>query len=284
MASTWNIARGRVLGPAPFLVAGIVNATPDSFFDGGRHDDLERAVAHGLGLVEQGANILDIGGESTRPGAEPVAEADETARVVPVITALAERLKDTNAVISVDTFKAGVALLALQAGADIVNDVSGCRFDSQLLEVVGHEKPGYVLMHSLGRPKEMQTAPKYDDVMSEIMSFFEERLTALTRAGLPEKNIVLDPGIGFGKTPQHNVSILRNIDRLAAFGLPVYLGLSNKSVWGALLDLGIGERTNATVAATALSFAKGVWIHRVHDVAAAHQALTVAAQLAAEGY
>lgn len=279
MKNTWTIKGGRTLGPAPFLIAGIVNVTPDSFFDGGRHDGVQQAVAHGRALFKQGAHILDVGGESTRPGAEPVSLEEELRRVIPVVQGLVSPLGADGPVVAVDTYKAEVARQALLAGADIINDVSACRFDPALLEVVGQEKPGYVLMHALGNPKEMQSNPQYDNVVDAIVDFFEKQLVVLTNAGLPEQHIALDPGIGFGKTPQHNVSILRHIDRLAAFGLPVYLGLSNKSVWGALLNLGLSERTNATVAATALSFSNGAWVHRVHDVAAAHQALTVAAQL-----
>ncbi|MBU1611965.1 MAG: dihydropteroate synthase, partial [Proteobacteria bacterium] len=179
--------------------------------------------------------------------------------------------------VSVDTFKGQVAARAIEAGASIVNDISGCRFDPELLDVVAQMKPGYVLMHSLDRPERMQENPKYDDVLGEIMEFFAERLRVLTGAGLPESHIVLDPGIGFGKTPEHNIFLLKHIDRLTEFGLPLYVGLSNKSVWGALLQLPLEKRLHATVAATAIMYSKGVFVHRVHDAAAAHQALSVAA-------
>ncbi len=175
-------------------------------------------MAHGLELHAQGAHILDVGGESTRPGAEPVSLEDELERVIPVVQDLVAHFGDQGPVVSVDTYKSEVARQALLAGAAIINDVSACRFDPVLLEVIGQEKPGYVLMHTLGKPKEMQSRPRYENVVDELISFFEKQLTILTDAGLPENNIVLDPGIGFGKTPQHNVSILRHIDRLAGLG------------------------------------------------------------------
>lgn len=285
--NTWHVSGGRVLGPAPFLVAGIVNVTPDSFFDGGRFLDPQAAVAQGRELALAGAHILDIGGESTRPGAAPVSEADELARVVPVVRALAGlpaadlpglpgQFQLGSPALSVDTYKAKVAEEALSAGACIVNDISACRFDPGLMDVLARHKPGYVLMHSLGRPGTMQQGPRYDDVVGEIMAFFEERLTALTRAGLPEANIVLDPGIGFGKLLEHNLAILRGLERFGALGRPLFVGLSNKSLWGQLLGLGPGQRQTATAVAVGLLVARGVLAHRVHEVASAHQAGVIA--------
>jgi dihydropteroate synthase len=176
----------------------------------------------------------------------------------------------------VDTNKAEVARHCLDAGASIINDVSACRFDPSLLDVLVDRQPGYVLMHSQGLPREMQIEPKYDDVVSEILAFFEERLHFLTESGLEESRIVLDPGIGFGKTLEHNMTILRDIDRFGMFGLPVYIGLSNKSLFGGLLGLEVGQRAGATQAATALLGYRGVAVHRVHEVAAARHALTLA--------
>jgi len=276
--SVWTVKGGRVLGPAPFLIAGIVNVTPDSFFDGGAHPDSASGVAHGLLLAEQGADILDVGGESTRPYAPPVSEADELNRVVPVIRELAGAAD--RCVLSVDTYKARVAAEALEAGADIVNDVSAFAFEPELLDVVAQYKPGYVLMHSLGRPEEMQDAPCYGDVVGEIMAFFEERITMLIKAGLPEDRIVLDPGVGFGKLLGHNLEILRGIERFRSLGLPVYMGLSNKSVWQGLLGLAVGERGNATQIGTALTAARGAFIHRVHDVKLTRQTLTIVQEIA----
>jgi dihydropteroate synthase len=276
--TTWTVKGGKVLGPAPFFIAGIVNVTPDSFYDGGTHADAASGVAHGLELARQGAHILDIGGESTRPYSDPVGEAEELARVLPVVEGLVEAR--TCAVISVDTYKAGVAARCLEAGAAIINDVSGFRFEPELLDVLAEHRPGYVLMHSLGRPEDMQDEPRYDDVVGEIMAFFEERLGVLDRAGLPLDRVVLDPGIGFGKKLEHNLAILREIGRFSEFGLPVYMGLSNKSVWQGLVGAGPGERQNATQAATAVLAAKGVPIHRVHEVQLTRPTLTIARELA----
>ena len=278
MASIWRLGGGRTLDCSRDRIVGIVNATPDSFYDGGPHRDVAAAVSHGLRLAGEGADMLDVGGESTRPGAAPVTDAEEITRVVPVIAELARVLPDMP--ISVDTYRAGCAAAALAAGAGAVNDVSGLAFDPALLDVVAQRKPGYVLMHAKGRPDVMQRDPRYDDVIGEILAYFEQGLTRLIRAGLPEEHVVLDPGIGFGKLPEHNLEILRNLDRFTAFGRPVYLGLSNKSVFGALLGLAVGERTLATAVASALCAGRGARLHRVHDVATVKQALGLAAALA----
>ncbi len=281
--ATWTISGGRVLGPAPFLLAGIINVTPDSFYDGGRYGDLEAAVDRGRSLSEEGAHILDVGGESTRPGAAEVPEAEELSRVVPVIRELSRTaqqsipgLRGNFPVLAVDTYKAKVAAEALAAGASIVNDISACRFDPGLADVLAGERPGYVLMHSLGRPGAMQRDPRYGDVVDDILAFFEERLAFLTARGLPEANIVLDPGIGFGKLLEHNLAILKGVERFGRLGRPVYMGLSNKSLWGKLLGLESGERQTATAVATGLLVARGVLVHRVHEVAQARQAAIVA--------
>jgi len=266
------------LGPAPFFIAGVVNVTPDSFFDGGTHDDALSGVAHGLELARQGADILDVGGESTRPYADPVSEAEELERVIPVIRGLVRGAPD--AVVSVDTYKAEVARQAFEAGADILNDVSAFRFEPPLLDVIGEYKPGYVLMHSLGRPEDMQDKPRYGDVVGEIMAFFEERVEKLVAAGLPEDRVVLDPGIGFGKLLEHNILILQEIERFKELGFPLYMGLSNKSLWQGLLGLDVGERGNATQAATAILASRGVPVHRVHDVQHTLQSLTIAREMA----
>ncbi len=276
--TTWTLKGGRVLGPAPFFIAGIVNVTPDSFYDGGTHSDAHSGVVHGLELARQGADILDVGGESTRPYAASVSEAEELERVIPVIRGLAEAAPQ--AVISIDTYKAKVAASALEAGADILNDVSAFRFEPKLLDVIAEYKPGYVLMHSLGRPEDMQDEPRYDDVVGELLSFFEERLTMLEKVGLPMDRVTLDPGIGFGKTLEQNLLILRNVERIMGLGFPVFMGLSNKSLWQGLLGLAVGERQNATQAATAVLAARGVPIHRVHEVALAQQTLTIVRELA----
>ncbi len=275
----WRLASGVTLSCRTYLTAGIVNVTPDSFSDGGRHADTASAVAHGLALARDGADILDVGGESTRPGTAPVPLAEEIARAVPVVAGLAAALPHLP--ISVDTYKAGCAAAALDAGAAIVNDISAAAFDPELLDVLVARKPGYVLMHSLGRPETMQHDPRYADVVEDILAFFEANLARLVRAGLPEDRVVLDPGIGFGKRPEHNLAILRRLDRFLVLGRPLYLGLSNKAVFGALFGLPVNARGLATATATALAAAKGACIHRVHDVAAAKVALRLATEMAA---
>ncbi len=281
-APTWTIMGGRVLGPAPFLLAGIINVTPDSFYDGGSHDTTDAAVAHALKLAGEGADMLDIGGESTRPGAPVVDEVEEAARVLPVVRALAQRFREGAApVLAVDTYKAKVAAACLEAGALVINDISAFRMEPELLDVVAQYKPGYVLMHMQGRPREMQRDPHYENVVDEVMHFFEERLAVLTAAGVPEDNIVLDPGIGFGKLLEHNLDLLRSVERFGQLGRPVYMGLSNKRMWGMLLGLDQQERQNATAVATALLVARGVLVHRVHEVALARQAALVARAITA---
>lgn len=299
--AAWRVGGGRVLCPAPFLVAGIVNVTPDSFYDGGRHDTLEAAVAHGLKLAGDGADMLDVGGESTRPGSDPAPEDVEMARVVPVVRELSRRLAEMGAaparsdasspgtgcspqaacppVLSVDTTRAACAAACLAAGAAVVNDVSALSVDPGLLDVLVQHRPGYVLMHSQGAPKTMQAAPVYDDVADEVLAFFERGLARLTAAGLPEDNVALDPGIGFGKLLAHNLELLRALPRFAALGRPVYLGLSNKSLFGGLFGLDVAGRGPATMTATALCAVRGARIHRVHDVTAARQALTLVREL-----
>lgn len=275
---SWTVKGGRVLGPAPFLVMGIINVTPDSFSDAGANYDPVTARKSALRMFEQGAAIADVGGESTRPGAEPVSGDVELSRVLPVIEGVVRERAD--AVVSVDTYKARVAASALDAGALIVNDVSCCSFDPELLDVVAQYKPGYVLMHSRGRPKTMQDEPRYGSVLAEVARFFELGLAKLVAAGVPEDRIVLDPGIGFGKTLEHNLALLGGLSFFLAFGRPLLLGVSNKSLFGKLLGLEAHDREGATQAVTALAYAKGALIHRVHSVDRAVQALTLARAMA----
>ena len=273
--------------PPRFTLWGVVNVTPDSFFDGGTHDSLERAVPHALSLATDGARVLDLGGASSRPGADDVPAEEELRRVLPLLKELV-RLRaqaDTtegvalsaSTLFSVDTWRADVARAALEAGADIVNDVSACAWEPSLREAVAEHKPGYVLMHCLPgtAPRTMQDAPRYGDTVGEVLDFFEKNMTLLVKAGLPEEHIMLDPGIGFGKTAEHNCALLRGMERLQSLGRPILLGVSNKSLFGALLGLGVHERGEATRVCTALLAARGIVHHRVHDVKAARQALTL---------
>ncbi len=269
----WPVAGGRVLGPAPFFVIGIVNVTPDSFYDGGVAFSEHDSIAHAQRLLQDGADILDIGGESTRPFSQPVSAQAEMQRIEPVLDSILKNRPDTP--VSVDTTKAAVASWALDKGAVIINDVSACDFDPELKHVLAEYRPGYVLMHSQGRPENMQQNPTYTDVLSEVSAFFESKLTMLTKAGIPEDRIVLDPGIGFGKRLEHNLTILQHIDRFSSLGRPVYIGLSNKSMWEKLLGLAAGQRQTATQVATALLAQKGVRFHRVHEVKLTAQTLKI---------
>jgi dihydropteroate synthase len=266
----------------PFRLMGIVNVTPDSFSDGGLFLDAQAAVAHGRELVAQGADILDIGGESTRPGAEPVGEAEELRRVVPVI----ERLAGTpDAQISIDTSKAAVARAALAAGATLVNDVSALRADPAMADVVAGSGADCCLMHMLGEPRTMQHDPRYEDVVDDVKAFLEERLRFAVAAGVREERVLLDPGIGFGKTLQHNLELLRRLDELRVLGRPLVVGTSRKSFLGRLLadargqrePAEVGERLPGTIATSVMAYERGGSVFRVHDVAPVRAALLAAA-------
>ncbi len=273
--ATWYVKGGRALKtPSPFGVMGIVNLTPDSFYDGGVHHMPPAGLEHALILLEQGADILDLGAESSRPGAAELPPDEEIQRLAPVLMGL--RHQAPWATVSVDTYHAATAAAVLEQGAVIINDISACAFDPGLLDVLVQYKPGYVLMHSQGRPQTMQHNPRYEDVRREVREFFERNLARLVRAGLPEDRIVLDPGIGFGKTLAHNLELLAHPEDWLGFGRPVLMALSMKSVFGGLLSLPPARRGAATVAATALLRARGIFWHRVHHVADARQALAVA--------
>jgi dihydropteroate synthase len=253
---------------------GIVNVTPDSFSDGGLFLDADAAVAHGLALAEEGAAILDVGGESTRPGAATVAEEEELRRVLPVV----QRLAAAGHRISVDTTKVAVARAALDAGATIVNDVSAFRFEPGLAGLVAERGAHCCLMHMLGEPRTMQEDPRYDDVVSEVKAFLEERLAFAVGEGISEERVWLDPGIGFGKTVAHNLELLRRLREIVAVGRPVVVGTSRKSFLGRLAGgKPEGERLPGTIATNVLALERGASIFRVHDVAPVVDALTVAA-------
>jgi dihydropteroate synthase len=257
------------------VIMGIVNVTPDSFSDGGLFLDADAAVEHGRRLAAEGAAILDVGGESTRPGAEPVGADEELRRVVPVVERLAE---DGPARVSIDTTKAAVARGALDAGATIVNDVSAFRFDPELAGLVAERGVDCCLMHMLGEPRTMQTDPRYEDVVSEVKAFLEERLAVAVAAGVPEERVWLDPGIGFGKTVEHNLELLRRLDEIVAIGRPVVVGTSRKSFLGKLAGgRDEGERLPGTIATNVLALERGATVFRVHDVVQNADALAVAA-------
>ncbi len=248
---------------------GVVNVTPDSFSDGGLYLDPEAAVAHGEELARAGAAILDVGGESTRPGAEPVAEAEELSRVAPVVAGLA----GGDAEVSVDTSKAAVAAAALDAGATIVNDVTALRGDPGMAALCAERGPTVILMHMRGDPRTMQDDPAYDDVVAEVRAFLAERLEAAVAAGIDEERIWLDPGIGFGKTVAHNLELLRRLPELAGLGRPLVVGTSRKGFIGGIDGSEAPERLGGTVASSVLAAAAGAEVLRVHDVAEMAQAL-----------
>lgn len=252
---------------------GVLNVTPDSFSDGGRFTEPEAAIVHGRRMVEEGASLVDVGGESTRPGAEPVSADEELRRVLPVLEGLA------GIPLSIDTSKAAVARAALSLGAELVNDVTALRGDPDLASVVGEHGAYLCLMHMQGDPRTMQVAPSYDDVVSEVVAFLEERVAAAVRAGIPEDRICVDPGIGFGKTPDQNLELLRRLDELSALGLPVLVGASRKSTLGKVLGDPSATRGTmpASVGAAVAAFDRGAWMIRAHDVRETVEALSVAA-------
>ena len=272
----WLLRGGRTLCVSPFCVMGIVNITPDSFYDGGVHNTSASAVRHSLRLLEQGAHIVDLGAQSSRPGAQELTPEEEHARLLPVVRAVRENPQGREAVLSIDTYRASTARLALEAGADIINDISACAFDPELLDTLVEYKPGYVLMHCRGRPADMQDNPRYTHVVDEVLHFFDKKLKHLCVAGLAEQSIVLDPGIGFGKRPEDNIALLRDIARLRSLGRPLLAGLSMKSFFGDLLGLAPEQRGPATQIAVALLAVKGVPLHRVHNVAGTLDALRLA--------
>ena len=252
------------------LVMGVLNVTPDSFSDGGRFTDPERAVAHGLAMAADGAAVVDVGGESTRPGAEPVDEAEERRRVLPVVAALAPHVR-----VSIDTTKASVAVAALEAGATLVNDVS-----ASLHRVAADAGAGWVAMHRKGDPRSMQLSPGYDDVVAEVRAYLVERAVAATEAGVAE--VWVDPGIGFGKLARHNLLLLRELGSLVAAGYPVLVGTSRKSFLGTLAGgAPASDRLEGSLATAVFAMARGAAMVRVHDVAATVQAARLVGDVAA---
>jgi len=262
--------------PRPMLVMGIVNTTPDSFADGGRFLDTDSAVDHALCLAGEGAEILDIGGESTRPGSEPVPAEEELRRVIPVIERLAKR---GESVISVDTQKPEVAKAALDAGASIVNDIAANRESPEMWEVVAGAKAGYVCMHMQGTPHTMQAKPRYGDVLREVGDFFSRRLAKLDEHGVSGEQVALDPGIGFGKNLEHNIKLLGGLNRFSVAERPILVGVSRKSFIGKLLGTTTGDRLPASLACAAWAAIEGAHIVRVHDVADTVQAVRMAEAL-----
>jgi len=276
----FGMFRWRELNPdGRVLIMGILNVTPDSFSDGGRFLSPDAAVERALAMEKEGADIIDVGGESSRPGAEPVPVEEELRRVLPVLERLRGKLRIP---ISIDTTKAEVAEAALRAGASIVNDISALRFDPAMAPLVAKFGAGLVLMHMLGTPKTMQQAPHYEDVVTEVRDFLAERAQYAQSQGIPREAIAVDPGIGFGKTVEHNLELLRRLPELVELGFPVLVGPSRKSFIGAILGLGVEERLEGTLAACAVAVVRGANILRVHDVKEVRRAADLALHLRRE--
>lgn len=245
------------------LVMGVINVTPDSFSDGGKFYDSKVAITHAKHLVSEGADIIDVGGESTRPGSESVSLDEEMRRVIPVIEGIS---KEVNAPVSIDTCKSEVAKAALDAGACIINDISAMRSDPKIASVASEYSSPLILMHMQGTPKDMQKNPQYDDIMEDIKKFLNARVDFAISKGVPRENIIIDPGIGFGKTLEHNYDIIRRLEELEQFNLPILIGTSRKSFIGNTLGLDVDDRLEGTLATITISIINGADIVRVHDV------------------
>ncbi len=264
-------SRGRLLVIDRPLVMGILNVTPDSFYDGGRYEDTDAAVERAAGMLSEGADIIDVGGASSRPGSVPPLPDEEISRTVPVIRQLRKRFPD--AWISIDTYRAAVAEAALEAGADIVNDISSGDDDPKMWDVVGRRKAPYIMMHKQGTPATMQKQPQYADVVRDIVEYFIEKTAAARDAGI--KDIVIDPGFGFGKTIAHNYALLRRLEAFGIFPFPLLVGLSRKSMIWKVAGVSPAGALPGTIAAEAVALRKGAHILRVHDVAATRQLVAV---------
>ena len=270
-------AKDRTIGVSDRpLVMGVVNVTPDSFFDGGKYATTDAVVRHALQLTEEGADLLDIGGESTRPGSDSIEAGEELRRLLPVVTAVA---KAVTVPLSVDTMKSTVARAALEAGAVIINDVTALQADAAMADLVAATGAGVVLMHMRGMPKTMQEAPSYDDVVGEVTEFFRERVKFCRERGIGQDQIVLDPGIGFGKLLVHNLTLLGQLESFAQFGRPILVGVSMKAFIGQVLGRPLEERSWGTAAAIALAVSRGAGILRVHDVRGMKEVVAMAAAI-----
>lgn len=274
----WRCRQFRFVFPRPALVMGIINVTPDSFFDGGRFFDAAAAIEQGVRLVAEGADLLDIGGESTRPGAATVSGEEELRRVLPVIKGLVARV---SVPLSIDTVKPEVARAALDAGASVINDVASAQPGSGMGRLVAESGAGYVAMHMQGTPASMQHAPHYADVVAEVRDFFAARLASLESEGVAPEQVVLDPGIGFGKTLDHTLDLLARLSVFTRLRRPMVIGVSRKSFLGGLLEAGVADRLPAGLSCSVWAALQGVRIFRTHDVAATVQVLRVVEALAA---
>tara|TARA_B100000029_G_scaffold516768_1_gene633897 strand:- start:6063 stop:6914 length:852 start_codon:yes stop_codon:yes gene_type:complete len=261
--SNKKINLGSLLNENRTLIMGVLNFTPDSFSDGGKFFSKESALDHVAQMIEEGADIVDVGGESSRPGAEPVSEIEELKRVVPIIEEIASRF---SVPISIDTYKASVAKTCIEMGASIINDISAMRFDPKMIKVAKDSNAFLILMHMKGNPKNMQDLPDYNDVISEILSFFKERIHEIKNGKIDINKIIIDPGIGFGKSIMHNYTIIRDLKKLDVFDVPILIGTSRKSFLGKTLNLPEMERLEGTAASITAAVLNGARIVRVHDV------------------
>jgi len=277
--AVFQIKGKRHLLGARTWIMGILNVTPDSFYDGGRFADALVAADHGLRLAAEGADIIDVGGESSRPGSDAISAEEEIRRVVPVIAAIRAR---TTTLISVDTTKTETARAALDAGADIINDISAFRMDPRLISLAAESGAGFILMHMQGVPKTMQVAPRYNDVLAEVRAFLAEKIEIAIAYGVPVENLAVDPGIGFGKRLEDNCALLRGLEAIAEVGRPVVVGVSRKSMIGKILDVPAEERLEGSLAAAVIAISRGAHILRVHDVQSTRRAALVADAVLAE--
>jgi len=261
MEEKWKFDGNYIILKKP-LIAGILNITPDSFYDGGKFIDFEKAIERGKEIIKEGADIIDIGGESSRPGSEPVSEKEELERVIPVIKELVKK----NVIVSCDTYKSKVAEKAIESGAKIINDISALRMDEKLIDVIKRSRCGYVLMHMKGTPKNMQKNPYYTDTIGEITDFFQEKLEVIEKNGIDLERVVIDPGIGFGKRVFDNLIILKKLDEFKKLGRPIFIGTSRKSFIGAVLNVEVDQRLEGSIATVVYAYIKGAKIFRVHDV------------------
>ena len=265
--------------PSHTLIMGILNVTPDSFSDGGQFANKDQAAERALQMIEIGADMIDIGGESTRPGAEPVPLEEELSRTIHVIEAIR---KKSDCLISIDTYKSAVAKAALNKGADLVNDISGLTFDTEMTSLVAERNVPVILMHIKGTPHDMQKNPSYDDLISEICQFFKDQVSIAKASGVKSENIILDPGIGFGKCLEDNFEIIRELGQICTMGYPVLLGLSRKSFIGMTLDLPVKERLEGTLASITAGIMNGARIVRVHDIVETRRAVTIIEKIMGE--
>jgi dihydropteroate synthase len=273
----WQIADRAIDLSQHSIIMGVLNITPDSFSDGGEFFTAEKAVEHGVRLAAEGAQIIDVGGESTRPGAEPVSAEEELSRVLPAIIKLREQV---SAIISIDTTKAAVAREALEAGASIINDVTGGRGDPEMIKLAAEKKAGFIIMHAQGTPRTMQENPHYDDIVREVADFFRQQYVCALEYGIDSMAIAFDPGIGFGKTLEHNLELLSNLSRLRMHDRPIVVGVSRKSSLGKMIGSAeMSDRLAPTIAFTALLRERGANILRVHDVKENVAALRVTERL-----